>query len=529
MKTILHITCLVALTTVSLDAAEPSSAVNKAEGRPNIVIILADDMGYSDLGCYGGEIHTPNIDSIAKNGIRFTDYHAEAKCNPSRQALLTGKYHTRAYNGRDATIAECLKAGRYATYMTGKWDMVGDIGGDSREIPQKRGFDHFFGTPMGCGSFFAPIKLTRDGKPAETESDRPDFYYTDAINDNAVEHIKNTPKDKPVFVYVSHTAPHWPLHALQEDIKKYEDKYSMGWDKLREQRFDRMKAMGLIDRDLPLPPSEMKVAWEKEKNKDWQQRRMEVYAAQIDRMDQGVGRILTALRETGRMHNTLIIVSSDNGGCTVEYSTTRTGAFLNSMTRDGRALTPGNRPDVMPGPEDTWQSYGQWGHVSNTPLRRAKGEEYEGGNRVPLIIQWPAFIKKGGQINNVLCHAIDILPTILDCTGIGYPQNFMGRNPLPPDGISLLPVLEVGVVERKDCLFWEFSGKRAVRQGKWKLVYPRNGPWELYEMDKDPTEQNNLAVKFSEKVEILKRQWEQWYSILPENRRNSKQAQIKNR
>jgi len=234
---------LASLLFTNIAAANPAP---ESGGRPNIVIILADDLGYSDFGCYGGEIKTPNIDRIAKNGIRFSDFPAEAKCNPSRQTLLTGKYFIRAYNGRDATIAECLAPAGYARYIAGKWNMVKDIPGDPRQAPQRRGFDHVFGTPMGCGSYFAPIMLSRDGQPAESESMKPGFYYTDAITDNAVQYIRDTPKDTPLFLYVPYTAPHWPLHAIEEDIAKYKGKYAMGWDKLREQRFDRMKEMGLI-------------------------------------------------------------------------------------------------------------------------------------------------------------------------------------------------------------------------------------------------------------------------------------------
>jgi len=489
--------------------------------KPNIVVILADDLGYSDFGCYGGEIDTPNIDRLAQGGLRFSSYYSETKCNPSRQSLQTGKYAIRAYNGRDATIAECLAAGGYSRYMAGKWDMVADIGGDPRKIPQARGFEHFFGTPMGCGSYFAPIKLTRDGKPAEQESMEPGFYYTDAITDNAVSYINDAPREKPLFLYAAYTAPHWPLHAREADIAKYKGRFKAGWDRLREERLARMKEIGLVGAEVPLSPREKDVpAWENEKHPEWKQRLMEVYAAQIECMDRGVGRILQALDRTGRLRNSLIIVTSDNGACAEEYSPYRPGNYLNEKTRDGRPLRVGNLTNVMPGSEDTWQSYGRaWAALSNTPLRRFKGEEYEGGNRVPLIACWPGRISKPGSIVHDVAHLIDLLPTVLDAAELEYPKTFQNREVLPPDGKSLLPIFAGMVPLKHDFLFWEFSGKRAVRQGDWKLVYPLGGPWELYQIPADPVEGNNLAARFPARVEQMGARWDEWFSILPPSKR----------
>jgi arylsulfatase A-like enzyme len=490
---------------------------SNGQSKPNIVIILADDLGYSDFGCYGGEIDTPNIDQLAGNGIRFSSYYSEAKCNPSRQSLLTGKYAIRAYNGRDATIAECLAQGGYSRYMAGKWDMVADIGGDSRKTPQARGFEHFFGTPMGCGSYFAPIRLTRDGEPAEQESLAPGFYYTDAITDSAVQYINTAPQDNPLFLYAAYTAPHWPLHAREEDITKYKGRFKDGWDRLREERLARMKKMGLIGSEVALSPREKNIpAWSDEKHPEWKQRLMEVYAAQVECMDRGVGRILQALDKTGRRENTLIIVTSDNGACAEEYSPDRPGNYLNENTRDGRPLRVGNLTDVMPGPEDTWQSYGRaWAALSNTPLRRYKGEEYEGGNRVPLIACWPGKISKLGTIVHDVAHVIDLLPTVLNAAGLEYPKTFQSREVLPPDGNSLLPLFTGAASQKHDFLFWELSGKRAVRQGDWKLVYPRGGPWELYQISNDPIEVVDLAAKFPERVDQMSGRWNEWFSIQP--------------
>ena len=498
-------------------AALHANETTERKGKPNIVIILADDLGYSDFGCYGSEIDTPNIDRLAESGLRFSSYYSETKCNPSRQSLLTGKYSLRAYNGRDATIAECLALGGYSRTMVGKWDMVADIGGEPRKTPQARGFEHFFGTPMGCGSYFAPIKLTRDGEPAEHESLARDFYYTDAITDNAVKYINNAPQDKPLFLYAAYTAPHWPMHARAEDIAKYKGRFHAGWDKLREERLTRMKKMGLIGKEVLLSPREQNIpAWANEKHPEWKQRLMEVYAAQIECMDRGVGRILQALEKTGRRNNTLIIVTSDNGACAEEYSPDRPGNYLNEQTRDGRPLQVGNLPHVMPGPEDTWQSYGRaWAALSNTPLRRGKGEEYEGGTRVPLIACWPGKISKPGSIVHDVAHTIDLLPTVLEAASLAYPKTFLSREVLPPDGKSLISYFTEAAPLKHDFLFWELSGKRAARQGDWKIVYPRGGPWELYQIPDDPIEGNNLAAQFPERVEQMSARWNEWFNIQP--------------
>jgi len=489
-------------------AATPSHA------RPNIVIIIGDDIGYSDFGCYGGEIRTPNIDKIAANGVRFTQFHTESMCAPTRVALLTGRYHIRGYNsGNNITIAEALSAAGYRTCAVGKWHNAGEPI-LNRKAPLERGFGSFFGTPQGCGSFFAPLTLSRDGKPAEDEwENNNDFYYTDAISENAVRYIDETPKEIPLFLYTAYTAAHWPLHAPPEEIEKQKGRYAMGWDRLREQRLARMKKLGVVGPDTPLSPRHPKVpAWEDEKHKAWQTRRMEVYAAQIVRMDRGIGRILKALEQAGRMQNTLLMVLVDNGGCYVEYSQSRKGPFLNKQTRDGRPIKVGNRPDVMPGPEDTWQSYGYgWANASNTPYRMFKQYEHEGGNRVPLIVQWPKVISKGGTIMRQVCHVMDILPTVLEAVGVKYPETYDGRRIDPADGRSMIPILQGHKRQGHDILFWKWSHGCAVRQGKWKLVRIDKEPWELYDMEADPVELTNLARKHPEKATELETLWTEWF------------------
>jgi len=509
-------------------AAQSRAALAKAAGaadRPDIVIIIADDMGYSDLGCYGGEIATPHLDGLARRGLRFTQYHTENMCAPTRATLLTGRYWIRGFSaGDNVTIPEALKPAGYHCCMAGKWHNTNDVG-PARQAPLARGFDRFFGTPIGCGSFFAPLMLTRDGQPAEHEwQNNKDFYYTDAISDNAATYIREAPTDAPLFLYVAYTAAHWPLHARPEDIAKYKGRYAGGWDRLRESRLARMKKLGVVRPDTPLSPRHPNVpAWEDEPNKAWQQRRMEVYAAQVDRMDQGIGRILAALEARGRLRNTLILFTIDNGGCYVEYSAKRKGNFLNKTTRDGRPLKVGNRPDVMPGPEDTWQSYGYgWANASNTPLRLFKQYDHEGGTRVPLIAHWPAVITEGGQITEQVAHVIDLLPTALEAAGAAYPETLAGRAIAPADGLSLLPIFRGQQRKGHDALFWKFAHGQAVRKGPWKLVRMDKKPWELYNMDADPAELHDLASAQPDRVKELEALWQSWNASGHSGRKKAK-------
>ena len=482
-----------------------------AADQPDIIIMIADDIGYSDFGCYGGEIETPNIDRLASEGLRFTHYYTENMCAPTRATLLTGRYQIRGFSSPDnVTIPEVLGAANYRCAMSGKWHCTDDPGGPM--APLNRGFDSFFGTPLGCGSFFAPLTLSRDGESAEHEwRNDPDFYYTDAISQNAVESIHSTPADQPLFLYVAYTAAHWPLHARDKDIAKYDGRYSMGWDQLRVRRLKRMKELGVIEADAELSPRNPDVpAWSEEPHPAWQQRRMEVYAAQIDRMDVGIGAILDALERTNRLENSLIMLTIDNGGCHVEYTTTRTGEFLNEQTRDGRPLIVGNRPEVMPGPEDTWQSYGYgWANASNTPFRLFKQYDHQGGIRVPLIARWPNVIDPG-TITDQTAHVIDFLPTVIDAADVDYPRSFQDRTTSPPDGQSLVPVFHGTERDPHEALFWKHAHGRAVLQGGWKLVAKDKEPWELYNLESDPIEVVNLAHRHPERVTELRKLWEEW-------------------
>lgn len=499
----------------------PYNVVSQNGGTPpDIVIIIADDIGYSDFGCYGGEIPTPNIDRVASKGILFTQFYAENMCVASRAALLTGQYHHGGYdNGTNITIAEGLSQGNYQKYAVGKWHNFGEDFKNypERSAPMERGFDFFYGTPIGAGSFFAPLKLSRNGVPAESEwKENKDFYYTDAISKNAINYINETPKDTSLFLYVAYTAAHWPLHALPEDIAEHKGRYSIGWDSLRLRRLEKMKSLGIVSDDTQLSTRHPLVpAWEQEENKEWQERRMEVYAAQITRMDQGIGSIVKALEARGRLDNTLFMIMVDNGGCHVEYLPERTGDFLNKKTRDGQPIIAGNLPHVMPGPEATWQSYGHgWANASNTPFRLFKQYSHEGGIKVPLIIQWPSVIKEGNQISHKLTHMIDILPTVLDAADVKYPDTYDSRHIDLMDGISLVPLLQGDKFKGHDYLGWSHAHGKAIRRGNWKLVKKDDAQWELYDLERDPIEVIDRAEKYPEKVLELSKRFDKWLTAI---------------
>jgi len=493
------------------------------DSRPNIVMIMADDMGYSDIGVYGGEINTPALDRLAMNGLRFTQYHTNNMCVPTRASLMTGIYPALALQkgntlSRQAvTVAEVLRDHGYSTYMSGKWHLC--QADDFDGLPCQRGFDQFFGTIYGASSYYAPASLMRNNESAEQEYRRQDFYYTDAITDHAVEFIQDgAGKRKPFFLYVAYTAAHWPLHAFQEDIARYEGIYAKGWDELRRDRYARMKQLGVINPAWELSPRNPNVPpWEKEPHKEWQQRRMEVYAAQVDRMDRGIARTVRALEGTGKFDNTLIVFQVDNGACHVEYAPDRKGPYLPETTRDGRPVRPGNLPDIMPGPEDTYQSYGYgWANASNTPFRWYKQYDHEGGTMTPLIVHWPAVIKEGGKITSQVAHVIDLAPTFLDAAGIIARSTFHGRRVLPMDGTTLMPVLRGEQRRPHDALFWKWAKGQAVRRGRWKLVRVKGQPWELYDIVADGTELHDLAKEKPLLVKQLAALWEAWNQRTPE-------------
>lgn len=516
----------------SIDA----DAKNQQVSRPNIIVIMCDDMGYSDIASYGGEIQTPNLDNLAAKGLRFTQFYNTARCCPSRASLLTGLYahqagvgrmvgqtNRKGYEGhltdRGVTIAELLRAQGYQTRMVGKWHVSphdGDknVATHPESLPLQRGFEQYWGTIAGAGSFYYPKGLMRGNQIYEVE-DPDSFYYTDAISDKAAQNVRECTKSgTPFFMYVAYTAPHWPLHALPEDIEKYAARYRQGWDVLRNERYARMIELGIIDPKWPLSPrSRDAIPWEDADNKEWEIRRMAVYAAMIDRMDQGIGRIVAALEETGALENTLILFLSDNGGCK-ESVNGKSGSSGLAQTRglaQGWDMRSGNHPGLMPGPKETFQSYGPgWANASDTPFRRFKKWGHEGGIATPLIAHWPAIIKNGGGLTAQMGHIIDILPTCLEAAGAAYPKNYKGKKILPVEGKSLVPIFKTGTRKGHDQIAWEHIGNRAIRRGKWKLVAERNQPWELYDMQADRTELNNLAETRSDIANELEAAWEDW-------------------
>ncbi len=529
----------------------PSLARAEEPKRPNVIVILSDDMGFSDVGCYGGEITTPNLDAMAANGMRFTQFYNTARCCPTRASLLTGLYphqagvghmmedkgkpgYTGNLNTSCRTIAEVLKPAGYKSYAVGKWHVTRFTSKDGPKDnwPRNRGFDRFYGTIHGAGSFFDPSSLVRDDTMispyADPEYKPATYYYTDAISDHAVrfvqEHTKNE-SGKPFFMYVTYTAAHWPMHALPEDIAKYKGKYDAGYEPIRKARFDKATKLGLIDPKQGLSPQAGN--WTTVADKKWEAAGMEVYAAMVDRMDQGIGKIVAELKRTGQLENTLILYLQDNGGCAEAQGRTGNAAHPNilrpekptlpamkpedfaaggsvpTQTRDGFPVRMG--PLVMPGPADTYVAYGRgWANVSNTPFREYKHWIHEGGISTPLIAQWPVGIPSKGKLSNQPGHLIDVAATIYDIAGAKYPEKAT-----PLEGKSLATAFADKRIDR-EAIYWEHEGNRAVRMGEWKLVAKHDEPWELYNISNDRIEANDLADKMPEKVKEMVGKYEIW-------------------
>ena len=516
------------------------------KNRPNVVLILNDDMGYSDLGCYGGEIETPHLDRLAEHGLRFSSFYNTARCSPSRASLLTGLHphqtgigiltydsgpegYAGNLNHRCVTIPQVLKANGYRTYMSGKWHVSSNLKTPTDSWPMQRGFDKFFGTIIGAGSFYDPNTLTRGNENVEHEARKPGWFYTDAISDQAVAYIDEHSRDHagtPFFEYVAYTAPHWPLHAHDDDIARYRGRFDAGWDALREARLDKLVASGILkahwkltDRDPTQPP--WTEAEADEQFRAWTLRCMEVYAAQVDRMDQGIGRIVAALERNGQLANTLVIFLADNGACAEDIPEDVTVDELvdklmiaRRETRSGEPVHFGNDVTRMPGPENTYQSYGvAWANLSNAPFRLYKHWIHEGGISTPLIAHWPQGIdaEENGTIRHAPGYLPDIMVTIVDATGATYPSSFEGRAVDALEGQSLLPVFAKDATgEDRRPMYWEHEGNAAVRIGKWKLVrrYPR--AWELYDMDADRTELNDVAAREPERVQAMIAHYDAW-------------------
>ena len=496
--------------------------------RPNIIVMMADDMGISDLGCYGSEIATPNLDRLAKNGIRFTQFYNNARCCPTRATLMTGLYPHQAgvghmmedynapgyrgdLNKECVTIPEVMRTAGYRTAMAGKWHVTPYNKDDNHNWPLQRGFEKYYGIIHGASSYYNPVSLTRDNTPIQGGGD--DYYLTDEIAKNASSYIEEFGKGSdPFFLYVAFTSPHWPLHAMQSDIDKYKDRYNKGWDALRADRHKRMIEMGLVDKRWPLTPRDDSAPrWEDAPDKGWYARRMAVYAAQIDRMDQNVGRILETLKKTGREDDTLILFLADNGGCAEELGPNQVAPHIPKTTRAGAEMRRGNRPEIMPGPEETYQSYGlPWANASNTPYRLYKHWVHEGGISTPLIAHWPNGIAKKGTITHQMGHIMDLMATCVDAGQATYPATYKGNAIKPVEGKSLIPILAGKQRAGYQSLFWEHEGNRAVRQGKWKLVARNAKEWELFDVEADRTEMKNLAAKQPDRAKSMAAAYSAW-------------------
>ena len=502
--------------------------------RPDIVLILADDMGFSDIGCYGGEIETPNIDRLAREGVRMTQFYNTARCSPSRASLMTGLHPHQVgvgilnfddtpdgYPGdltEDCvTVPEALGAAGYATYLSGKWHLSSEMETSHPSWPTRRGFDRFFGTLEGAGSFYRPRTLMRDETNVEHEAEAPGWFYTDAISDNAVSFVEQhhaERADDPFFLYLAYTAPHWPLHAHEDDVARYRGRFDAGWDALREERLARLVKEGIVEDGAELAARDPRVpAWDDNDEKAWDARRMEVYAAQVDRMDRGIGQLLDTLERLGRLDNTLVVFLSDNGGCAEELDVDFVTAFvpLQETTREGAPVVPGNVPGLMPGSEATYQSYGRsWAHLSNAPFREYKHWVHEGGIATPLVARWPRGLTgEGGSLHRAPHQLVDVLPTLLDAAGASYPTS-RGAVVVPPaEGRSMLPGLNGAAAESTD-LFWEHEGNSAVRSGEWKLVRKHAGDWELYAIESDRAEAHDLAAEHPDVVADLEARYEAW-------------------
>lgn len=510
---------------LTLEGCTSSSGQGQPK-RPNIVLILADDMGYSDLSCFGSEIPTPNIDSIAKSGRTFTQMTNNPMCCPSRAALLTGLYPTQTgvgYYNRDygspgyqgylndscATTAEVLKQAGYRTAISGKWHVSG--WDQTSALPPARGFDESFCERGGNGYFTTQRFL--NGKQIGV-SKKPNFYMTDSITGYATKRIKefaNGPD--PFFLYCAYTAPHWPLQAPADAITPFHGHYKQGWTSTREKRFEQLRKLGITDPRWQLsPPPKAVGPWVTAPSKDWESARMEVYAAQIAVMDRGVGHILDTIKQQGIEQDTLVLFLSDNGASAEGIPTNNR---LDVPTRNGRPMRSGNLPSIFPGASDTFCSYGEdWANVSATPFRRYKRWVEEGGICTPFLASWPGTLPSGG-IDHRPLHVMDFMPTMLELSGATYPQTRQGHQVLPMEGESFANVLtdasNASQWDQERRLFWEFEGHRAARQGSWKIVSDLpEGPFELYDMIADRTENHNIAAQHPDIVKELGTAWEAW-------------------
>jgi arylsulfatase A-like enzyme len=489
-----------------------SSVVLAADApRPNVLLILADDMGFSDIGCYGSEIHTPNIDALAANGLRFTQFYNTSRCCPTRASLLTGLYSHRAgighmvedrglpgyigrLNERCATVAELLKPAGYRTYMVGKWH----VGSKEEYWPRKRGFDRFYGQVTGGGNYFTrktDRMFVLDDAPYVGD-DEPGYYKTDDFTNYALKFLdENAAANAPFYMHLCYTAPHWPLQAPEKDIQKYLNVYTAGWDAIRAARHARQTKLKLFESSVSLSErTEQAKAWAdipEEKRADWA-RRMAVHAAMVEIMDRNIGRVIEKLKALKQFDNTLILFLSDNGA--------------SAEVIDGKGK---NSDSAVIGTKESYASFHQpWANAANTPFRYWKSIVHEGGISTPLVAHWPGHVAPG-RIDAQPAHVIDIVPTVLELAGTTYPANLNGRALAPVDGKSFAAVL-AGKTRAQPPLSWEHEGNRAIRKDNWKLVAQRGTKWELYDLNGDRAEMNDLAAKEPQRVKELAALWDAW-------------------
>jgi arylsulfatase len=515
---------LVALAFLSTQKMQPASKP-KQDDRPNIIYIMADDMGYSDLGCYGSEVATPNLDLLAEQGVKFRTFYNNARCCPTRATLLTGQYPHVAgmgdmvsmpqsaiipgsYQGfidpSYPTVAESLKKAGYDTYMTGKWH----VGERKEHWPLKRGFDHYFGLISGASSFYEIIPQEKGKRHMVKDNDHFDipengFYMTDAFTDHAIVYLNEQKKNDPLnpfFLYVAYTAPHFPIHALEPDVKKYESLYTQGWDVTREKRYAKMKKLGLVDKRYQLTARPPDIpAWEAATDKNTWVRKMAVYAAMIDRMDQNIGKLIHTLKANDQYRNTIIVFLSDNGASPENVS--------------GRNF---NDPNIRIGEKGSYVTYDvPWANVSNTPFRKYKKYVHEGGIITPCIVHWPARLKPRKGFIDEAGHVMDLMPTALELAGV------------PAKGLpgSSLSYLWASGKPTERTIFWEHEGNKAMRKGHWKLVKDlEDASWALYDLAADPCEVNNLATVKPQMLQDMftaQQRWEKEVGVKPVRRGSS--------
>ncbi len=491
--------------------------------RPNIVLIMCDDMGFSDIGCYGGEVNTPNIDRLAREGMRFTQFYNNAKCTTTRASILTGLYPRFGKPGHlrknMVTLGEAMKLAGYQTSLSGKWHLLDPnwVDSDSNDDwmktfrkethPYYRGFDRYYGLLDGAANFFDPSipdppykggRVRNFGKDDHAVTEFPnDYYFTDAVTDHAIESARIYSKSEdPFFIHITYTAPHYPLHAKPKDIQKYIGKFKMGWNQMRRDRWKRLQENGLANDSWNLSEGDSRAYDWDSANQDFEDLRMAVYAAMIDNMDQNIGRLLHTLEALDELDNTLICFLSDNGGCSEEPG-----------GRDPKKRTPGPKDDyVAVGPA--------WGWAQNAPFKRYKSWLHEGGITTPMIAWWPGKIP-AGKIQRQPAHIIDFMPTFLELAESKYPKAFHGNSILPIEGLSMIPLFKDKCREPHDQLAWYWSGNKAIRQGDWKLVWDKDvKKWELYNIAEDRCEIQDLASQNPSKVKQMAKDYREWEQLV---------------